>query len=288
MSHKATEWAWAQEVLQPDGKTDPLAKFVLMALADFANKDTNEAWPSSATLAEKTGMSRSTVVAKLRVLEAAGLIKTVPRRTGAENLSNLYVLPVGQAGSPGVIRQPDNPPCAADGGAPWGYPGDGQPPERRPDAAPVRLADEGYPAAGHEPVIEPVTEKKEEKRDARAAAIGFDFEACEFRGLTESHFLRWRVEFPAIDVRLAVHQAGVWLVANDTARTRRMSASRFLAKWLSRAQDRAPRVDCAAGRPLPREQRGAASDERADWLMRCTGRAAPRAVAAPDAWAAAA
>ena len=161
----------------------------------------------------------------------------------------------------------------AGGDAPGGYPAAGQPPGGQPDVAPVRYADEGYPAAGHEPVIEPVTEKKEEKRDARAGAIGFDFEAGEFHELTEAHFQRWEVEFPAIDVRLSVLQAGAWLVAHDTARTRRMSMLRFLARWLSRAQDRAPRVD-GGTKNAPHVPGRTVTDERTGWLGRATGRAA--------------
>ena len=53
---------------------DPLAKWLLVTLCDYANED-GICWPSTFTLAHKTGMSRATVARKLNILEQAGLIR---------------------------------------------------------------------------------------------------------------------------------------------------------------------------------------------------------------------
>lgn len=53
---------------------DPIAKFVMVVLADHYNDSTGTCWPSIDTLAEVTGVSRRTVIRKLKDLEAAGYI----------------------------------------------------------------------------------------------------------------------------------------------------------------------------------------------------------------------
>lgn len=52
---------------------DPLAKWLLVTLCDYAN-DKGLCWPSTFTLAHRTGMSRATVARKLNKLEEMGLI----------------------------------------------------------------------------------------------------------------------------------------------------------------------------------------------------------------------
>ena len=55
---------------------DPLAKWVLVTLCDYAN-EAGECWPSTATLAKRTGMHRSSVAKKLNYLEERKLIKRI-------------------------------------------------------------------------------------------------------------------------------------------------------------------------------------------------------------------
>lgn len=72
---------------------DPLAKFILMLLADRHNADTNECFPSIARLCQDSELSRSTVIRKIELLEAAGLVETVERRRrDGTRTSNAYVL----------------------------------------------------------------------------------------------------------------------------------------------------------------------------------------------------
>lgn len=72
---------------------DPLAKFLLLLLADRHNGDTGECFPSIPRLTEDSGMSRSTVIRKLQWLQEAGFVTPVARtRNGGSQASNNYVL----------------------------------------------------------------------------------------------------------------------------------------------------------------------------------------------------
>ena len=56
---------------------DALAKWLLVTLCDYANEQ-GECWPSTFTLAKRTGMGRSTVAKKLNTLVDAGYITRMP------------------------------------------------------------------------------------------------------------------------------------------------------------------------------------------------------------------
>ena len=68
---------------------DPLAKLLLLALADRADKETGQCWPSLGRLAEDTEMSSATVARKLNYLAERQLIQ----RTQRTATSTLYTLP---------------------------------------------------------------------------------------------------------------------------------------------------------------------------------------------------
>lgn len=68
---------------------DPLAKWLLVALSDYANEDSHQCWPSLDTLAERTAMNRVTVTRKLNWLEEHGLIQ---RLRGNNKRSTLYTV----------------------------------------------------------------------------------------------------------------------------------------------------------------------------------------------------
>jgi hypothetical protein len=67
---------------------DPLAKLILIAVADHWNQSTGDAWPSVDRLVTLTESSRSTVLRKLKLLEDKGLIQ----RTKRYNKTDLYQL----------------------------------------------------------------------------------------------------------------------------------------------------------------------------------------------------
>ena len=81
MSLKASAWAWEQDV-------QGMHKLVLLAIADFAGRDNNSAWPSIDTLANRCGVSKRTVIRSLGSLEKAKLLVIEAR----PNKSNLYKL----------------------------------------------------------------------------------------------------------------------------------------------------------------------------------------------------
>lgn len=88
MSHTATTWAYRQEI------TSSGAKFVLVALADFAD-EAGSCYPGQKRLAEMTGQSVSSVGRHLKALEKMGLVSRERRSTdGGFRTSDRYVLPV--------------------------------------------------------------------------------------------------------------------------------------------------------------------------------------------------
>ena len=69
------------------------AKWLMVILADHANEQTHECWPSLERLAERSCMNRSTVTRKLNWLEQNGFIT---RERGNSRRSTLYtVFPTG-------------------------------------------------------------------------------------------------------------------------------------------------------------------------------------------------
>ena len=74
MSFKALNWAYAQPI------RDPVAKAVLVALANHLNQRTGRLDPSVEMLAADTGASTRTVIRKLELLESGGFIASKRHR----------------------------------------------------------------------------------------------------------------------------------------------------------------------------------------------------------------
>ena len=73
MSIKAVSWAFDQQI------DDPMAKLVLIAVADHINESTGNAWPSIERLEHMTSASRRTVQRKLKKLEEDGYLERQKR-----------------------------------------------------------------------------------------------------------------------------------------------------------------------------------------------------------------
>lgn len=87
---------------------EPRDRFVLYALADFAN-DKNEAWPSLSTISEWTGYDRRTIIRALESLEASALIKRTRRARGDGSMtSNTYTLQLHTRGSSVSVTPPSD------------------------------------------------------------------------------------------------------------------------------------------------------------------------------------
>jgi len=102
MSVKAIGWAFEQKV------DDPLAKLVLLALADHYNESTGDAWPSIDRLVSITEGSRSTVIRKLKKLEQVGFISREKRynKTDVYRIHFTGVTLTPQSDSNGVTLTP--------------------------------------------------------------------------------------------------------------------------------------------------------------------------------------
>ena len=97
MSIKAVSWAFDQQI------DDPMAKLVLIAVADHINESTGDAWPSIERLQHMTSASRRTVQRKLKMLEEDGYLERKKRF----NDTDLYSLGArGVTVTRGVTQSP--------------------------------------------------------------------------------------------------------------------------------------------------------------------------------------
>ncbi len=77
-------WAWRQAL-------NPATKLVFVKLAESANDETGECWPSLKHIANRCGMAYNTVRFHIRKLREAGLILVIPQeREDKTRTSNLY------------------------------------------------------------------------------------------------------------------------------------------------------------------------------------------------------
>ena len=92
MSNQAINWAISQPIRGPK-------KAVLVALANRANKDSRQCWPSHKLIASEAGVAVSTAKKALNGLRERGLIDWTQRPDGKGGLSsNLYTLLYPQPG----------------------------------------------------------------------------------------------------------------------------------------------------------------------------------------------
>ena len=73
---------------------------------------------------------------------------------------------------------------------------------------------------------------------SKKQSITFDGE--HFQGIT-GELKYWTEQYPAIDIQSELRKMEVWLYSNPA--NRKKQYVRFISNWLTRAQDRAPRVE---------------------------------------------
>lgn len=111
MSIKAMNWAWGQQGM------GAATKLALMALADNAD-DGGVCWPGKKYVANKTGLSDSTIQRAFRDLQTAALLEVAPQfREDGGQTSNLYRLlldtpPPSHHDAPPSHRDPEGAPPA--------------------------------------------------------------------------------------------------------------------------------------------------------------------------------
>ena len=96
MSVRVMAWVWDQDL--PTSQ-----KMLLLAIADHADDDGDNAWPSKARLAKKVGLSENRIRQMLRRLEADGWITTDRQqggthRTPSDRRPNLYRVVMDERG----------------------------------------------------------------------------------------------------------------------------------------------------------------------------------------------
>lgn len=108
MSIEALKWAFEQEDV-PSGP-----RFVLVALANRANEEGGDLYPSIRWIKKKTGIPERTIRQHITDLQTRGLlVKTERRRDDGGRTSNEYMLPLMQPG----LRFSTPPAATAGGGA---------------------------------------------------------------------------------------------------------------------------------------------------------------------------
>jgi hypothetical protein len=86
MAGELALWAVRQDI------KDPVAKLVLVALADHCNEATGECFPKHGTLADYVRRSKVYIREKIRFLEAEGWIKRQTCFSGKRQTANLYTI----------------------------------------------------------------------------------------------------------------------------------------------------------------------------------------------------
>jgi Helix-turn-helix domain len=86
MSIQAVAWALDQDI------RDPLAKLILISLANHADHTTGFCYPPMKLIAKEASCDRRTVIRKLPLLTDAGYIRIVPDREGKQRLAHYYQL----------------------------------------------------------------------------------------------------------------------------------------------------------------------------------------------------
>jgi hypothetical protein len=175
---------------------------LLLAISDFAS-DEGMAWPSVATLAGKIRMSERGTHYLLRKLEASGEL-VIERNKGPKGC-NLFRVQILQGAIHAGV-QPSSP-----GGA--------------------TQFTRGVQPSSPEPSVN--------RHEPSVSREKIAFDGSSFKNLN-GHLAAWKTAYPAIDVEGELRKAAAWLVSNP--KNKKSAYSRFLNSWLSRAQDKAPRV----------------------------------------------
>lgn len=79
---------------------------------------------------------------------------------------------------------------------------------------------------------------------ASGNSVAFDAASAEFR-VPDLLMTQWAKAYPAVDLDIELTKASAWLVANP--KNQKSNYARFLTNWLTKAQDKAPRVPGGSG-----------------------------------------
>lgn len=103
MSNDAINWALTRPIRHST------AKFVLVILANCADSDTWEAWPSIAHIVDSTGQDRKTVLENIKRLVVMGYITDTEQRKGATKQVPVFRLNEAEKGTVEESQKRDSP-----------------------------------------------------------------------------------------------------------------------------------------------------------------------------------
>ncbi len=226
MSNEAITWAWKQQVA-------PREKLILICLADAANDEDWQCWPSQRHIAAKTSYSIATVKRSLKELEEAGHINRTHRlRHDGTRTSDVYTLAVSRA-QPDTTVQPDTTPVQPDTGE--GYPVD--------RGTRSRLT---Y----HEPSLEPSIEPKENLGGRASASAARGTRLPEGWMPKPETIEQMRRECPGVDLEAQHLRFTDYWSDQPGAKGRKVRWDSTWKNWIRRANE-----DVRQGRHLTASER---------------------------------
>ena len=85
---------------------------------------------------------------------------------------------------------------------------------------------------------QPTDSPEPRTKRARGQLVGITWDSVSgFQNVTDSHLVRWRGAFPAVDVDQQLKKMDSWLIDNPK-KAHKSNWSAFMNRWLSREQDR--------------------------------------------------
>ena len=87
--------------------------------------------------------------------------------------------------------------------------------------------------------LQPRTKNQEPRTNTSVSHDKIVFDGSSFQNIN-GQITAWVSAYPAVDVHAEIKKAAVWLMANP--KNKKSNYARFLTSWISRAQDKAPRV----------------------------------------------
>lgn len=195
MSNAALNWAFEMTV------GSPASKSVLIALANRANSE-GTCWPGIECLKADTELSRRSVIAQVKKLQALGLISIEHRGgDGKGRKSNVYLLHLG--GNVHDVHQQ----CAP----------------------PAQLSAPPAP----EPIIEPEGEPSSNTNSLREMFIKIPLKDGTIYTPEKKDILRWRSTYPTLDLCEHLKLCADWNEVNPSKRKTRRGIRSHISKWLS-------------------------------------------------------
>lgn len=94
--------------------------------------------------------------------------------------------------------------------------------------------------------LQPRTKNQEPSSSVSHEKIVFD--GSRFQNIN-GHLKSWESAYPALNIDVELSKAAAWIIANP--KNTKKQWARFLNGWLSRAQDKAPRVESKSSISVP-------------------------------------